>query len=106
MENEASNMKRAGTGKSVIMYLLVVIVAIAAIAAVCLIPGVAENILWAILIIIAAILIIAVIFYVFVAILAVPFYLAKGEGYQGSGSYKVDDVKPVKEKNSDEKKGV
>ncbi|MDR3282966.1 MAG: hypothetical protein LBS92_05085 [Candidatus Methanoplasma sp.] len=35
-----------------------------------------------------------------VAVLALPYYAAKGEQYQTDADYDLDDVKPVKEKDS------
>jgi len=36
--------------------------------------------------------------------LAVPYYMKKGEQYQDGVDYSIDDVKPVKESSSEDKK--
>jgi len=44
----------------------------------------------------------AVIVYIIMAILALPYYAAKGESYQTDASYDLDDVEAVREKSSEE----
>lgn len=85
--------------------LLIVIVAVIGIVAWVFMtyPDVLENVAYAILIIVGAILVIAVVAWVLMAVLAIPYYIKKGETYQDDMSYDLDDVKSVKEVR-DEKK--
>ena len=96
--------KVAGTGKSALMMLLVGVIIGAAIAALFLIPGALESVIWVLVIIGIAIAAVAAVIFVFMVILAVPMYVAKGEEYQTDISYSIDDVESVKETSSDEKK--
>ena len=96
--------KVAGTGRSALMMLLVVAVIAAAIAALFLIPGAIDSVVWILAIIGIAIVAVAAVIFVFMVILAVPMYVAKGEEYQTDISYSVDDVGSVKETSSEEKK--
>ena len=96
--------KVAGTGKSALMMLLVVVIIGVAIAALFLIPGALESLVWVLVIIGIAIAAIVAVIFVFMVILAVPMYVAKGEEYQTDISYSIDDVQSVKETSSEEKK--
>ena len=96
--------KRAGTGKSALMMVLVAAIIIAAIAALFLIPGALETTMIVIAVIGIAIVAIVAVIYIFMVILAVPMYVAKGEEYQTDISYSIDDVESVKETSSEEKK--
>ena len=96
--------KVAGTGKSALMMLLVVVIIGAAIAALFLIPGAIESVVWILVIIGIAIAAVVAVIFVFMVILAVPMYVAKGEEYQTDISYSIDDVQSVKETSSEEKK--
>jgi len=60
-----------------------------------------ENIVGIVIIIIFAIIIMAIVFGVVLMILAPFFYAAKGETYQTNISYKLDDIRSVKEKDSE-----
>ena len=97
-------VKREGTGKSALMMLLVVVIIAAAAAALFLIPGALESLVWVLVIIGIAIAAIVAIIFIFMVILAVPMYVAKGEEYQTDISYSIDDVESVKETSSEEKK--
>ena len=96
--------KRAGTGKSALMMVLVAAIIIAAIAALFLIPGALETTVIVIAIIAIAIVAIAAVVYICMVVLAVPMYVAKGEEYQTDISYNLDDVQSVGETSSEEKK--
>ena len=96
--------KVAGTGKSALMMVLIVVIIGAAIAALFLIPGVLDSLLIILAVIGIAILAIAAVIFIFMVILAVPMYAAKGEMYQTDIDYSLDDVKSVKETSSEEKK--
>ena len=96
--------KVAGTGKSALMMLLVVVIIGVAIAALFLIPGALESVIWVLVIIGIAIAAVVAVIFVFMVILAVPMYVAKGEEYQTGISYSIDDVESVKETSSEEKK--
>ena len=96
--------KVAGTGKSALMMLRVVVIIGAAIAALFLIPGAIESVIWVLVIIGIAIAAVVAVIFVFMVILAVPMYVAKGEEYQTDISYNIDDVQSVKETSSEEKK--
>ena len=96
--------ERAGTGKSALMMVLVVAIVIAAIAALFLIPDAFENLMIVLAVIAIAIAAIVAVVFIFMVILAVPMYVAKGEEYQTDISYSIDDVESVKETSSEEKK--
>ena len=97
-------IERAGTGKSALMMVLVVAIVIAAIAALFLIPDAFENLMIVLAVIAIAIAAIVAVVFIFMVILAVPMYVAKGEEYQTDISYSIDDVESVKETSSEEKK--
>ena len=96
--------KVAGTGKSALMMILVAAIVIAAIAALFLIPGALESVIIVLAVIAIAIAAIVAVVFIFMVILAVPMYVAKGEEYQTDVSYSIDDVESVKETSSEEKK--
>ena len=96
--------KVAGTGKSALMMVLVIAIVAAAIAALFLIPGALESFVWILVIIAIAIAAVIAVIFIFMVILAVPMYVAKGEEYQTDISYSIDDVQSVKETSSEEKK--
>ncbi|MDR0508585.1 MAG: hypothetical protein LBG63_01985 [Candidatus Methanoplasma sp.] len=79
----------------------------AAIALICvyvaLNPSIIEDLAHLALIVAAVIVAAAIIVYIAAAVLALPYYAAKGEGYQTDASYDLDDVEPVKEKDSQNK---
>lgn len=106
---DPAKKKKKGTKLSGLSLLLIGIVVVAAIAGVAaaliFIPGLAQNVIWIILIIILAIVIAALLIWAIVALLAIPVYMKKGESYQTDMKYDIEDVKPVKESSgSDEKK--
>jgi len=84
-----------------IVLLAVLVVAIAVFLA--LNPKIVENILYVAIIILVVIVVVAVIIFLAAAILALPYYAVKGEEYQMDATYDLDDVKPVKEKDSRDK---
>ena len=96
--------KRASTKKSGLMILLTIVIIAAAVAALFLIPGALESVVIVLVVILIAIAAIAVVIFVFSVLLTVPMYMAKGEEYQTDIDYSIDDVKPVKETSSEEKK--
>ena len=57
-----------------------------------------------IIIIVVAIVILILIVTGIMLIMAVPIYIKKGEQYQEGVDYSIDDVKPVKESSSEDKK--
>ncbi|HKM13371.1 MAG TPA: hypothetical protein VJY42_00380 [Candidatus Methanomethylophilaceae archaeon] len=99
------NMEREKTWPSALMLVLLGIGVIALIALVVyalMMPGVLESILNIAIIVIIAIIAVIIIIYALMAILAIPMYAYKGELYQKDVSYNLDDVKSVKEKNSED----
>lgn len=103
---DPNNVKTNKTGKSAIGFLLMGIAVIAVIVAVCLVfyyhPEYLQNLLWAVLIIIGAIVLIAAIIAVVMFLMAIPVYALKGEKYQSDMEYSIDDAKSVKETSSDD----
>ena len=101
---EAKNVKKAGTKLSAAGLLLIAVGTIAVIAAVALLlfynPDVLQNLLWILLIVIAAIVVIAIVVWIAMALLAIPMYAMRGEQYQENVDYSLDDVESVKEKDS------
>jgi uncharacterized membrane protein len=102
------SVKKESTGKSGLALALigVVIVAVIGITAWILYsnPDILENVLYVILVIIAAIVIVIIAVWIITAVLAVPYYIAKGESYQDDASYNLDDVSSAGEVRSDGKK--
>jgi len=104
---EASNMKKAGTGKSGLGLILIVIAVVALIGVVVWAltnPDILKATINIVLIIVVAIVIIALVVYGIMLIMAVPVYIKKGEQYQEGVDYNIDDVKSVKESSSEDKK--
>jgi len=66
-------------------------------------PGILGNLIAIAIIAIIVIVVIVVIIYIAMALLALPYYVHKGETYQTGATYDLDDVKPVKEKDSEKK---
>lgn len=102
------SVKKESTGKSGLALALigVVIVAVIGITAwiLCSNPDILENVLYVILVIIVAIVIVVIAVWIITAVLAVPYYIAKGESYQDDASYNLDDVSSAGEVRSDDKK--
>ncbi len=102
------SVKKESTGKSGLAILLIAVVIIAVVGITAWIlysnPDILKNVLYVILIIIAAIVIIAVAIWIITALLAIPYYIAKGESYQDDASYNLDDVSSAGEVRSDDKK--
>ena len=94
----------AGTGRSALMLLLIVAVIVAAVIALFTVPGALESTVTVIAVILIALVAIAAIIVIFAVVLAVPMYAHKGEKYQTDVSYDLDDVRSVKETDSEEKK--
>ncbi len=104
---DATNLKKAGTGKSGLGLVLLgvgVIGVIALLIWVLMNPDVLAATLTLILVIVGAIIVIALIIAGLMFILAIPMYVKKGEQYQEGVDYNIDDVKPVKESSSEDKK--
>jgi hypothetical protein len=102
MANPGKIEKKSTIGSALLLLLLVV--AITAIAVLLLLnPDVLGNLIIVILVAAVVIVIIVAIVFVLMAILALPYYVAKGETHQTSASYDLDDVEPVKEKDSRKK---
>ena len=103
-----TDMERKKTWPSAIMMVLLavgIVVLIALVAYVLMRPGVLEAALTAGVIILIAIVAIILIIYAVMAIIAIPMYAYKGEQYQKGASYELDDVKSIKEKDSEKDEG-
>jgi len=100
---EATNLKRRSTAKGIPFLLLGVAFIIAAIVFVIMNPGILENLLYLAIIIAIVIVAIVVIGLAVIIILAIPFYLFKGEQYQDGVSYDIKDVNAVRESSSEDK---
>lgn len=104
---EASNLKKAGTGKSGLGILLTAVGVVALIAVVVWAltnPDILEATINVIIIIVVAIVVIALIIAGVMLLMAIPLYVKKGEQYQENVDYSIDDVKSVKESSSEDKK--
>lgn len=109
MEMGAANTRKAKTGKSALgLIALVVVIAVAIIAAAyaLTLPGVMENLLLVAAVVIIAIAVIAVVAYIAYAVLGIAYYASKGEEYQENVDYDLEDVKPVRESSSEDKKNL
>ena len=104
MAKNEPGIERKGTGKSAIGIGLIVAIIVIAAVGLFLNPWILKDLAILLIYIVVVVIVVAVVFYLAVAVLAVPFYAAKGEMYQTQASYDLDDVKAVKEKNSDEEK--
>lgn len=103
---DATNLKKAGTGRSALglIGLVVLIVAVIAVAAWALMqPGVLENVLIVVGLVLLAIVIIAIAVYAVIALSAIPLYAMKGEQYQENVDYSIEDIDPVEGKSLDDK---
>ncbi len=104
---DATNMKTASTTKSGLGILLLVVAAVAIIGLIAWAltnPDILQTTVNVIIVIGIAILVIVLIISGLMLILAVPYYMKKGEQYQDGVDYSIDDVKPVKESSSEDKK--
>jgi hypothetical protein len=101
----AGKMGKNSTLGSALLLLLLAVVAI--IIAVFLILNIdtLENLAVIFIIVVIVIVIAVIMIYIIMAILALPYYAAKGETYQTDRSYNLDDVRPVKEKDSEKDDG-
>ena len=97
-KSQATNARKAGTGKSAIG--IAVIVIIAAIAYALMQPGVLESLVTVVAIIAVVAVALIVIGYIAMALMALPMYAYKGEQYQEGVDYNLDDVKSVEGKDS------
>ncbi len=100
-------MKTASTTKSGLGILLLVVAAVAIIGLIVWAltnPDILQTTVNVIIVIGIAILVIVLIISGLMLILAVPYYMKKGEQYQDGVDYSIDDVKPVKESSSEDKK--
>ncbi|MGN0099124.1 MAG: hypothetical protein ACI38Y_07350 [Candidatus Methanomethylophilaceae archaeon] len=101
------NIKKAKTGKSALGFVGIaigVVLLIVAAAYALMQPGVLETVASAAVVIILAIVGILFIVGAVVALMAIPMYAYKGEQYQENVDYNLDDVKPVRESSSEDKK--
>jgi len=90
-------MKRRSVAKG-IPFLLLGIAAIAAVAVyIILSPEILKDIVWLLILAIVAIAAVVLVIFAAMFILAIPFYIFKGEQYQDGVSYDLKDVKPVRE---------
>ena len=104
---DATNMKTASTTKSGLGILLLVVAAVAIIGLIVWAltnPDILQTTVNVIIVIGIAILVIVLIISGLMLILAVPYYMKKGEQYQDGVDYSIDDVKSVKESSSEDKK--
>ena len=104
---EASNLKRESTPKSGLGILLLVIAVVGIIGLIAWAltnPDILAATINVIIIIVVAIVILILIVTGIMLIMAVPIYIKKGEQYQEGVDYSIDDVKPVKESSSEDKK--
>ena len=104
---QASNLKKVGTGKSGLGLLLIaagVVALIALIVWALTNPDVLKDVVKVVIIIVVAIVVIALIIAGLMFVMAIPFYIKKGEQYQENVDYSIDDVKSVKESSSEDKK--
>lgn len=105
---DPNSIKRESTTRSGLFLLLLVVAIVAVIGIVAWVfvtyPDILENLVYAILIIIGAIIVIGIIIWLLMMILAIPFYIKKGETYQDDVSYDMDDIKSIKETDSEDRK--
>ncbi|MDO5838056.1 MAG: hypothetical protein Q4P10_04700 [Methanomassiliicoccales archaeon] len=105
---DPNSIRTEKTTRSGLFLMLLVIAIVAVVGVVAWVfmayPDVVENLIYAALIILGAIVVIAVVIWLFTLVMAVPYYMKKGESYQDDVSYDMDDIKPVKEVRSDDKK--
>jgi len=100
----AANLKRRSTAKGIPFLLLGVAAIIAIVAYIILNPDILKDLLYLVLIIVLAVVAIVIVILALIMILAIPFYLFKGEQYQEGGtSYEIKDVKAVRESSSEDK---
>ena len=99
--NEA-DLKRRSTAKGIPFLLLGIAAIVAIIVLIILNPEIVRDLLFLVFIVVAAAVAIGIVILAVMMILAVPFYLVKGEQYQEGGSYDLKDVKSVKESSSDD----
>lgn len=100
---QVTNQRKAGTGKSAVgiaVIILMIIVIVAAIAYALMQPGVLESLVTIVAIIAVVAVALIVIGYIAMALMALPMYAYKGEQYQEGVDYSLDDVEPVKGKDS------
>ncbi|MDR1404798.1 MAG: hypothetical protein LBJ20_04445 [Candidatus Methanoplasma sp.] len=88
---------------SAIAILLLAAAVVVIVVYVALNPDILKSLIYLALAVVAAGIAIAVIVYIAAAILAVPYYAAKGEEYQTDSAYNLDDIKSVKETDSEKK---
>jgi len=101
--NDSGKTGRNSTLGSALAILLLAAVIVVIAVYVAMNRSILESLAYLVLIIVVAVIIIVAIAYIVMALLALPYYAAKGETYQTGASYDLDDVEPVKEKDSREK---
>ncbi|MCL1984615.1 MAG: hypothetical protein FWG58_04370 [Methanomassiliicoccaceae archaeon] len=94
---EADNLKRRSVAKGAPILILGILIMAAAAVYVFLNPDILDSISHIVMIIATVIASVALIVVAVMIILAVPFYVFKGEKYQDGRSYDLKDVKPVRE---------
>ncbi|MCL2296388.1 MAG: hypothetical protein FWC29_04835 [Methanomassiliicoccaceae archaeon] len=99
----AGRTGRNSTIRSAIAILLLAVAIVSICIFVAFNPVILESLAHIALIVVAVIVATAAIIYIAAAVLALPYYAAKGEEYQTDSSYDLDDVKSVKEKDSQNK---
>ncbi|UAL07566.1 MAG: hypothetical protein KRP56_07085 [Candidatus Methanogranum gryphiswaldense] len=96
--------ERKSTTWSGIGILILVLIVIAIVAYVALNPSILEDIVGIIIIAVIVLIVIGVIIVLAMGLLAVPYYIKKGETHQTDMKYDIKDVKSVKEKLDPEDK--
>lgn len=99
----AGKIGRKSTIGSALAILVLVVLIIGIVAYLFVNPDVVGNILALALAILVIVVIAIIVFALVMALLAVPYYAAKGEEFQTDASYDLDDVKSVKEADSEHK---
>lgn len=90
-----SSTKRESTFGAAIGFLLLAVAVVGLIASIFLFPQVFENVLWAIIIVVGALILIGAGIALISFLLIIPMYAKKGVEYQTNVSYDLDDVKDV-----------
>jgi hypothetical protein len=101
---EANNLKRRSVAKGVPFLIAGVAVIVAVLVYIYLNPEILKDLVWLALIIAGAIVAVVLIIFAVTVILAIPFYLFKGEQYQDGTSYDLKDVDDVRSTSDREEK--
>jgi len=100
---EATNTKRKSTAKGIPFLLLGIAFIIAVAVLLVMNPEIWKNLLYLAIVIAIVIAALVIIVLAVMIILAIPFYLFKGEQYQDGVSYDIKDVNAVRESSSEDK---